>query len=182
MKENIFVLTASDKLISLEAWQKIYGLHAHHLQIGKWFHADEPKFQQDLKDYGTLVVSELLIRVADRTRELWGRPLHVNSFNRNEAKQEALRASGARAATTSPHVVFLAMDIDTKHFDDSRKLAAVIIQAGKELNIKVRVGFKQYIQAGQTFVHFDVCPEYYAQGKSRYNKPHPAPWEVAITW
>jgi hypothetical protein len=178
---NIYVITHDDKLINLEAWQKIYGLDAE--QIGKYFSIHEPKFKKDLADYGKLYVSELLIRVADQVRRCWGKPLTVNSFNRSDTKQASLRASGARAATTSPHVVYLAMDLDTSSVEESRKLAALILQVSKELSIKVRVGFADYIAAGQTFVHFDVTPEYYGKDKTRYKTPHPKAWETAyLTW
>lgn len=179
--KNIYVITREDKLITLEVWQALYGLED--LRIGEYFSCTEKKFKQDLADYGKLYVSELLIRVADEVRRRWGKPLCVNSFNRNDAKQAALKASGARAATTSPHVVYLAMDLDTTSVEESRKLAALILKVGKELGIKVRVGFEDYIAEGQTFVHFDVTPEYYGKGRPRCKTPHPKAWEVAyLTW
>lgn len=181
MTKNIYVITREDKLINLTAWQIMYELEEH--QIGEYFSYLERKFKQDLADYGKLYVSELLIRVADEVRRRWGKSLCVNSFNRNDAKQAALKASGARAATTSPHCVYLAMDLDTTSAEESRKLAALILEVAKELGIKVRVGFEDYIAEGQTFVHFDVTPEYYAKGKPRYKTPHPKPWETAyLTW
>ena len=176
--EKIFVITREDNLVSLDVWQACYGLHIHPLQIGKYFIADEPKFAQDLRDYGKLYVAAPLIRVMDKVRERWGRPLHVNSFNRSDAKQAALRASGARAATTSPHCVFLAMDVDTTSAADTRKLAKIILQAAKDLGIKVRIGYDDYLKDGNTFVHVDVCPEYYAAGKPRYSTLHPTVWEM----
>jgi Peptidase M15. len=183
MTENIYIITREDTLISLNQWQFFYDLRKHPLQIGKYFIADEPKFAQDLRDYGKLYVSELLMRVMDKARERWGKPLRVNSFNRNEAKQDALRASGARAATTSPHVVYLAMDVDTTSAADTRKLAKIILQAAKDLGIKVRVGYEDYLAQGSTFVHVDVCPEYYGPGKRRNHLPHPKVWEMAyLTW
>jgi hypothetical protein len=50
------------------------------------------------------------------------------------------------------------------------------------VNIKVRIGYNQYLEAGQTFVHVDVCPEYYAPGKPWHALEHPAVWEKQITW
>lgn len=178
MTDSIFIITQDDRLITLKEWQQSYGLRIHPLQIGKYFVADEPKFKRDLKDYGKLYVSELLMRVMDKARDRWGRPIHVNSFNRNDAKQAALRASGARAATTSPHCVYLAMDVDTTSAADTRKLARIIMGAAKDLGVKVRIGYDSYLNDGSTFVHVDVCPEYYAKGKPRHTTAHPAVWEI----
>lgn len=179
---NIKVITGQDKEITLAEWQKIYGLKVGSFQIGHNFSAKESKFQEDLAKYGVLYVNELLIRVLDAAREKWGRPLIVNSFNRNEAKQAELKAQGLKAATHSPHVVYLAADIDTSTPQESRNLAAVIRSAAISIGIKVRIGVEQYIAAGQTFVHVDVCPEYYGKGKSRASQPHPAAWNEPISW
>lgn len=175
---NILVITREDKLITLEEWQKIYGLTAHGTQIGKYFCYDEPIPARDLRDYGKLYVSELLIRVLDAFRLKVNRPLHINSFNRSDAKQAQLRKDGLRAATTSPHVVFLAADIDTKSPEETKQFAKLILQVAKNLGIAIRVGYQDYLNNGQTFIHVDVCPEYYAKGKPRFAHPHPTAWEM----
>lgn len=179
---NIKVITKEDKEISLSEWQKLYGLQVGSFQIGHNFSAKEPKFQEDLANYGVLYVNELLIRVLDAAREKWGRPLIVNSFNRNAEKQAALKAQGLKAATHSPHVVYLAADIDTNSVQESRGLAKIIRAAAVQLGIKIRIGVEQYISVGQTFVHVDVCPEYYGPGKPRASHPHPAAWNEPIKW
>jgi hypothetical protein len=179
---KVIVVTREDKQISLEEWQEKYGLLMNSAQIGRNFSYKESKFQEDIKNYGVLYVNELLIRVLDAARDKWGKPLIVNSFNRNAEKQAELKAQGLKAATYSPHVVYLAADIDTKTPEESRKLAKVIRAAAESIGIKVRLGFEQYIAAGQTFVHVDVCPEYYAKGKPRAKQEHPTAWESPINW
>jgi hypothetical protein len=182
MNDKVIIVTRDDKHITLKEWQEQYGLPVGSEQIGKYFSLNEPKFKQDLRDYGKLYVNALLVQVMDAVREAWGKPLKVNSFNRNDAKQAALRAEGLRAATTSPHVVYLAVDLDTTSVADSRKLAKLIQAEGKKLKIVVRVGVEDYVKAGQTFVHFDVCPEYYGKSGTRYKHPHPRAWEAASVW
>jgi hypothetical protein len=189
MVDKIKVILRDDTIVTLQEWQKIYGLNACANQIGKFFFADEYIFARDLREYGQLIVSELLIRVLDDFRTRAGRPIHVNSFNRDLAKQAKLRAEGLRAASVSPHVVCLAADIDTTSKDETLKFVPILLQSAKELGIKIRVGYMDYMKPskaapnGQTFIHVDVCPEYYAQGKPRHSHTHPAAWEVNyLTW
>jgi hypothetical protein len=182
MNDKVIVITREGKEISLEAWQKTYNLQPGSSRIGEYFYLTESRFKQDLDLYGKLVVNELLIRLLDAIRKASDHPLTINSFNRDEAHQAQLRSEGYRAATTSPHVAKMAADIDTLSFDDSRKLAKKIREVADIVKIKVRVGVEQYIQAGQTFVHIDVCPEYYAHGRPFHGQPHPAVWEKEIIW
>lgn len=178
----VIVTTKEGTEISLKDWQKKYGLPENSQKIGKFFSLTERKFAQDLKDYGTLQVNELLMRFMDRLREKWGKPLNVNSFNRSPEKQAQLTADGFRTASYSPHMVFMAVDLDTTSALESRMLANMADGVAKELGIKLRIGVEDYIKAGQTFVHFDVCAEYYAKGKPFHGQTHPAQWESAIRW
>lgn len=173
---NVHVITYEDQLISLGEWQGLYDLSGD--QIGKYFRLRERRFSLDLELYGALHVCEPLMYVMDLTRKRWGRPIIVNSFNRNEAKQAELRAAGLRAAVTSPHVVYLAADLDTTSKEETRELAHTLLQAARDLKIKVRIGYTQYLAEGSTFVHVDVCPEYYAPGSPRHEQPHPSAWEI----
>lgn len=178
----VIVTTKEGKEISLKDWQKKYGLPENSTKIGKFFSTTERKFAQDLADYGTLRVNEQLMRFMDRLREKWGKPLVVNSFNRSPEKQAQLQAAGYRAAQFSPHMVYMAVDLDTGSALESRQLAMAGEGVAKELGIKIRIGLEEYIKAGQTFVHFDCCPEYYAKGKPFHGQTHPVQWESAIRW
>lgn len=178
----VIVTTKEGLEISLKDWQKKYGLPENSTKIGKFFSTTERKFQQDIKDYGTLRVNELLMRFMDRLREKWKKPLIVNSFNRSPEKQAQLQADGYRAANYSPHMVYMAVDLDTTSALESRMLANMGEGVAKELGLKVRIGVEDYIKAGQTFVHFDVCPEFYAKGKPFHGQTHPIQWEAAIRW
>jgi uncharacterized protein YcbK (DUF882 family) len=178
----VIVIDKTGKEISLKEWQHKYGLPENSTKIGKFFSTTERKFQQDLKDYGKLVVNEQLIRFLDRLREKWAKPITINSFNRSPEKQAQLTAAGYRTASFSPHMVFMAADVDSGSALESRQLAMLAEGVSKELGIKIRIGLEDYIKAGQTFVHFDVCPEYYAKGKPFHTEPHPIQWESAIKW
>lgn len=178
----VIVINKAGMVISLKEWQKAYGLPENSQKIGKYFSLTERKFAQDIKDYGQLVVNEQLIRFLDRLREKWKKPININSFNRDDAKQQELTAAGYRAAKFSPHVVKMAADVDTESALESRQLAMLAEGVAKELGIKIRIGIEDYIKAGQTFVHFDVCPEYYAKGKPFHVEQHPVQWETEIKW
>lgn len=186
MVEKVKVITAAGKEISLAEWQKMYGLEVGSDQVGKYFSLRDPKLRQDINDYGQLIVNELLMRVMDEAREILG-PLDVNSFNRNEAKQKCLQDNpNLKAATWSPHVVFMACDINVpvKTLGHVRKYADAVKKAAQKLGIKVRIGWEDYLKGKNPmyFVHFDVCPMYYAPGKPFNSQKHPVQWESSITW
>lgn len=183
MNDKIVVLTANDKYISLEEWQKEYGLEVGSTQIGRNFSYTERKFALDLKEYGMLVVCAPLMKVMDAYREAANEAVNVNAYNRNEAKQQALIDSGNRgAASTSPHVYKLAVDADTRDAEHTKKNVPILKQAARALGIPIRVGWKSYAAEGKSFIHFDVCPLYYAPGRPRHNEPHPPVWEIENEW
>lgn len=196
-RSSIKILTLSGDYITLDEWQKKYGLLVGSAKIGKYFSYDESRFMRDIKEFGGLVVAEPHMIVADKARELWGQPLTFSSYNRTQEKQDELRAEPGTAglrAEVSPHVVKLAGDIDLKTRLEVLAFAPVLKQAAKDVHVKIRVGFAQYLEksveveeaTGQkdtwTFCHFDVCPEYYAPGKPWHNKPHPKVWEIETSW
>ena len=167
---------------TLREWQKIYNLPIGSNQIGRHFTTTEPKIAENIKDYGKVVVNEVLIRLLDAFRERIGIPVILSAFNRSESKQEQLREQGYKAAKVSPHVACMAADIDTVNAIQTRNFAKQLVSTANTLGIKIRVGFEQYLSVGQTFVHVDVCPEYYAPGKPFHALPHPPQWEFITMW
>ena len=177
--ENVHVLTTQGNYITLQEWQKKYELTGD--KIGKYFSLREKRFQDDLDLYTTLVVCEPLIRVLDALRADVGHALHINSFNRDQAKQNKLKAQGFRAAQFSPHVVKMAADVDTWTVEQTRALARRAVDVAKKLNIPVRVGSEQYIKEGSSFIHIDVCPVYFGPGKPFDSVSHPIQWTKAYS-
>ena len=187
--ENVFLLTAEKGELQP---------HPTAPKLGKFFSANERKFQDDLRRYGSLIVCEELIQVLDSFREEVGEVVTVTSFNRDDKKQAELNDNPAyKAATYSPHVVKLAADITTASLialatePRLRKVLITIMtnyyvptlkRVAKELGIRIRIGYKQYLDNGQQFIHLDVCPEYFGKGHIWYDRPHPSPWGQEITW
>lgn len=170
---------------TLAEWQKIYGLPVGSEQIGVYFSLQDGKIAENLRQYGKLVINELLIRVLDAYRKKTGVACILNSFNRSEAKQAELQNNpNFAAATFSPHVVFMAADINAVSSTETNYKAQTILQVAKELKIKIRVGWREYLnlKSPMTFVHVDVCPEYYAKGKPFHDRKHPVQWENEVTW
>lgn len=202
MFEKVKVILRNGDEVGLADWQKMYGLVLYSNQIGRNFSLNEFRFKMDIEQYGELIVSELLMRVMDDYRDAINTPVTVNSFNRNDEKQKQLKSQGLRAATNSPHVVKLAADLDTPGIDDLRRTrpkaskdelwnlavkinrdyVSVLREVAKRAKIAVRIGSEQYLKDGSTFIHLDVCPEYYGKGKPWCHFPHPAAWENAINW
>lgn len=179
---SVVVITKAGTEITLKEWQKIYQLPENSTMFGKHFSTTERIFSRDIKDYGKLVVNELLIRVLDRFRSRIKKPIVINSFNRDDRRQDQLTQQGLRTAKYSPHVVFMAADIDTASALDTREYIRELDGVSKELGIQIRLGYDDYLKNGQTFVHLDVCPEYYAKGKPYHGMPHPIQWETSIRW
>lgn len=151
-------------------------------KIGKFFSVKEKRFQDDIALYGEVVICDLLFKVLNRYRELKGVSVTLNSLNRDRKKQQALIQQGFRAAKVSPHEFFLAADVDTKDAADTMVSVPLIRQAAKELGIKVRIGWQDYLKNGQSFIHVDVCPEYFGKGKVWNHVSHPVQWENQIEW
>ena len=181
MNNKVIIVTKEGKTITLDAWQKAYGLPLGSDKIGTYYSLKEPKLAEDLEDYDELVVNELLIRFLDALRAETG-PKVINSFNRNQAKQDSLYAQGLKTAKTSPHVVYMAADIDTKTAQQTRDLAKAAEVLAKRMGIKIRIGTELYLKRGQTFMHVDVCPEFYGKGKPFHNHAHPTEWESPLKW
>jgi hypothetical protein len=202
MTDKVKVLLPDGVYISLFQWQELYGLKKYSKQISKYFSLNEDRFQQDIALFGELIVCADLMRIVDRYRELVGEPTTFNSFNRNADYQKKLTEQGYRTASFSPHEVKLAGDIDTpgqkelaKKFPGenpekiwamacelNRSRTKLMCRAADELGIKARIGNEQYLREKQTFIHVDVCPEYYAPGKPWHKLLHPRQWESPISW
>lgn len=197
-RSKVIVINRAGNQITLDEWQKIYGLPLNSTAISKHFDLKEARFQEDIKLYGKVVINELLFRVLDQFREDVGRPLNLNALNRNQDKQNQLTAEGFRTASFSPHIVRedrtgtwggLAADIDTSTHDQTNKEVLILQASAHKLGIGIRVGYRQYqtpskaAPGGMTFIHCDVCPEYFATGKPWSNRFHPKAWEMfGLTW
>jgi hypothetical protein len=170
------IILATGENVSLDVWQGIYGLPRLGSKIGKYITLGEPYIPN-----GTTLAAPL-IQIIDQVR-LNGWPVcNFNSATRTQARQEELKANDDRAATTSPHVVAMAFDIDTTSYAESRKLAAELKKAAKMLGFKIRIGLNLYIDQKKTFVHVDVTPTYYAPGMPFHHKQHPPQWETEQIW
>lgn len=179
---KVFVLKPDGTEVPLAQWQEENGYEVGSARIAKHFWFTESKFMENIQDYGKLVVCELLMKVADKYRDMKAASVRVNSFNRSRAKQLQLIDGGFKAAAVSPHEYFLAIDVDTDTEQETRLNAAMIREAAKQLGIKVRIGFEQYLANKMTFIHFDCTPEYFGVGKPWHHIKHPIQWQTEIQW
>lgn len=194
---KVIVINKLGKQISLEQWQKEYGLQPGSTQLSKYFDLKESRFQEDIRLYGDVVINEVLFRVLDQFREDVGRPLTINSLNRNIAKQRELTNDGFRTASNSPHEVKrnrwgitggVAADIDTSSHEQTNAEVLILIRSARKLGFKIRIGWKEYqvpsvkSPNGMTFIHVDVAPEYYSQGKPWGGMMVPVAWTREARW
>jgi len=171
----MFIITGSGEKMPLKDWQASRGLKKDTLSAN--FRVSEFECE------GELLLSEILIDYIQTIRYRWGKSIKINSGYRSEKKQKALKAQGYKTAANSPHVVGMAADLDTTSKAETEALFALIRQLAAAGKWDIRIGYKQYLAAGQTFIHLDVCPSYYAKGKPLHETPHPQAWEIsALTW
>lgn len=182
-KDRISILCSNGEYESLLAWQRRYGLPEGSAQIGKYFSYNEAKFRENIQDYGSLLIAEPLMRIMDECRKMTNVPFRVSGFNRSKEKQKSLHAQGFKAAKNSPHVVKLAVDWDTFSEQEVNNNVAVARIASQRIGIAIRIGHKQYLNIGQTFVHIDVTPMYYGEGMPWSSEECPDQWRVAgLEW
>jgi hypothetical protein len=198
MEDKVKIVDRQGVVITLEQWQKRYGLKISSTQIGKYFSYTESRFRNDIRLYGEVYVNEPLIRVLDQWREDLNESVNLNAFNRDQKHQDELTTQGFRTATFSPHVVIkekgiyrhggFAADKDTSSHEQTNREVLVLAQSAKKVGIKIRYGYKDYQKPtklapqGQTFIHVDVGPEYYAPGKPWNKFSHPVQWEKELVW
>lgn len=169
------ILDGNGRRQDLKEWQQFRGIKGDKLSANFTV--------QEFDCEGELLISEVLIDFLQVVRSRWGKPVKINSGYRSDAKQAALKAQGYKTATTSPHIQGMAADLDTTSPDETKRLAALVESVARFMKLPVRIGFKQYLAAGQTFVHVDVCPHYFAKGRPLHDVPHPAVWETPyLTW
>lgn len=210
MRDKVLILTLNADYISLDEWQQKYGLPVGSDQIGKYFNINESRFVRDIQEFGKLIVCEPLMIVLDEYRRITGVPTHISSFNRDDGKQLELIAEEEKEnrrrklldpnykplnlrASVSPHVFKMAADIDVTTKVDVIARVPLLKQAAVNKNVMLRVGYKEYLKKHDelaaegkpdqwTFIHGDVCPEYFKKGRVWHNRPHPVSWEVETEW
>lgn len=109
---------------------------------------------------GSFILARPLIELFEAIREVYGKPIGINSGYRTLAKQKELQKTNANAVSISPHTLGLALDVDAGGKNENIELLKAIrtVQARKPL---IRIGHFQYWAKGQYFIHIDVCPFYY---------------------
>lgn len=169
------IISGTGHLTDLKIWQQFRGLKGDKISDNfLWTEFDHK---------GELILSEILIDLIQVVRLRWKKPLVPNSGYRTQEKQNELKEQGYRTATTSPHVKGMAVDLETKTAKETKELAELVLLTARQLKLGARVGFRQYLNNGQTFVHVDICPEYYGKGKPWHDHIHPAVWETPyLTW
>lgn len=171
-----FILTTGGEIISLAEWQKEYDLSFNN--VGKYFTLDEEKLQ------GSFLLAEPLIRLLDDFRKTLDKPVSLTSAFRTVEKQRSLIAGGNKGAVSvSPHCGGFAADIACKSSSDVYKKVETLQKLGIAQKLELRIGFKQYLSKGSTFVHVDVCAEYFGTNKPfEFLKTAFPFWDKKGTW
>ena len=170
------VILRDGSTMPLSEWQEEHGLDekmlAPHLSV----------LEVDEKD-GEIIISELIVDVFSALRAIVDRPLKINSGYRDKLHQERLRRCGYRAAKRSPHVEGMALDIDTTSQSQTRQVVEHLKTLREDRFPFIRIGWKQYMADGNTFIHVDVCPAYFRKGNPYGEVVAPKQWrEYGKEW
>lgn len=160
--EGRWVLKADGSYLTLEEWQKEYGVSGDN--VGKYFTTRENKW-----NYPNWVVAEDLIRLLDRAREIYGKSMTVTSLYR-PGNDDSAHGFGLATDVSVNRLASIGVDkqgkpvkpIDTKDMDVKVK---VLRQAAKELNIDIRITWTYYLNNNLACVHVDIAPMYFRTGK-----------------
>lgn len=181
LKEKVFFRDSAGDLFSFDQYHSQRS-SLKGAQIGEYFSFMEPRFLQDIQDYGCLEVNIPLVYIMDAFRTIADRPVMINSFNRDDIKQKMLFKEGYKTAKFSPHVVKLGADIDTYTKEQTIREVKILERISSDFGIPIRIGYKSYLKNGQTFIHLDVCPLYFSPGMPWHNHEHPWQWEREARW
>lgn len=166
------IILKTGEVVPLYQWQRLRRLQPG--KMSKNFSVSE--FPEAFE------ISEILIDLLQAYRDERKKPVHLNSTYRTKSKQDELRRKGYRAARYSPHVVGMGADIDTYSERDTREGVRALKKISRRLKIEIRLGYVKYLNDGNTFIHVDVCPEYYGRNKIFHDVPHPLVWETKREW
>ena len=160
------IITAAGEIISLADWQKRKGYSS--IQLGEYFSTTENKLS------GDFILHEYLFTILDLLREYVKKPIHINSAYRTELEQKELQKNNKGAVTNSPHVWGLAIDIDTISNRETARYLVILRKIAKDLNLQIRLGWRQYqnMTPAKTFIHIDVTPEMFGDGRPWQHFPN----------
>ena len=86
-------------------------------------------------------------------RKAWGQPIPITDGYRCIERQKQMYKQGVSSAWISPHMTGLALDLDFKDADDTMKAVQIV----KKIHPELRLGYKQYLYKGQSFIHIDCA-------------------------
>lgn len=171
------IIMQNGQVIPLETWQDLQGLPAEFITVN--YRLDYYSILSG-NIFENFEISCYVLQIINALYDKGYK--EINSLYRTDARQKILLRENKNAAKISPHVFGMAADIDAKDTKQTIELSSIIKTIAAGYGIKIRVGFTQYIANKNSFVHFDVCPEYYAKNKPYHNTNHPPQWENKIEW
>jgi len=97
-------------------------------------------------------IYSILFADFEKIRKQWGSQLKISSGYRCPAYQLRLWQNKLTTTPYSVHIFGLALDIEMKTADEVKSLVTMAECIDPEL----RIGYRQYLAKGQTFVHIDI--------------------------
>lgn len=157
-----WVTLLDGSLIPLHQWQTMYGVAPD--KVGKYFSLSENKW-----NYPDWVVSEAVIRVLDKSREMYGAPWIVTSLfrpgNTGSAHGYGMAVDSAVVRIDSGKLDNQGKPIKYIDTSDGQKKAKILKDAAKELGYSIRIAWNSYWAKDLACIHLDVAPMYFSQGK-----------------
>lgn len=158
-----WIVTLKGEFLTFAEWQQVYKVSGNN--IGKYFTVSENKW-----NYPNVVVSEGIIRLLDRAREILGSGISCASLYRPSDNGSA-------------HGFGLATDIQLKRIDTGKvdeqgkpiyvidaahgeAVAKAIQTAARDLNYQIRIAWYSYWKKDTACVHVDIAPMYFGNNGS----------------
>ena len=96
--------------------------------------------------------NKVLFTAFELLRSQLGEARKITSGYRCPHYQARLHSAGKTSAPISEHNFGYALDVDGKDEDDVREMVRIL----KGLPIKLRIGWKSYLEKGMTFIHMSI--------------------------
>ena len=155
---------------SLEEWQKEWDLPrsmvSEHLYI------------KEIECDDSLILAEKIIEIFEDLRDKLGKPIRINRGYSTQAYTDILVKRNSLAVKVSPHVIGVALDLDTKSFAETERMLVKLRELRDTKYPYLRIGWEKYKDKRWTMVHIDVAPFFYGEGGIYQGKHCPPQWKI----
>ena len=179
MKQQILLINGEK--IPLKEWQKTHNLPYN--KVSEHIYLTEVTNNHTIDS--KLILAETTISLFEKIRESLGnKPINIIRGFSTQKKQNSIikkynktKRQGL-AANVSTHTYGYALDLDGESKKDIVTLRNTIVYVCHKINFPYyRIGWKKYLDAGMTSLHFDTAPFFFNHQNGNFKEDN-----VSYTW